>query len=208
MKGIPIVYSATELAWIKRHATLARAPAHAEFCRRFGRSDVKIGTFNELCKRRGWLTGRCGRFEKGIVPHNTGRTMPFNANSAAHRFKKGNLPHNTKFEGHERLSKDGYVEISVAQVNPHTGFARRYVQKHTYLWEKANGPVPKGMCLKSLDGDKSNSDPGNWQLMPRAMLPRLNGIHGRGYDAAPPELKPTLLAIARLEQKAFEKGKS
>jgi len=106
------------------------------------------------------------------------------------------------------MSKDGYVEISVDQVNPHTGYGRRFVHKHRHLWELANGPLPEGMCLKCLDGDKSNTDPSNWEAIPRALLPRLNGRFGRGYDTADPEVKPTIMAIAKLEHKAREAKKS
>jgi len=74
--------------------------------------------------------------------------------------------------------------------------------KHKWLWERANGPVPKGMVLKCLDGNKLNCDPSNWEAIPMALQPRLNGRFGRGYDHADPELKPTIMAIAKLEHKA------
>lgn len=44
----------------------------------------------------------------------------------------------------------------------------------------------------------------NWVAIPRALLPRLNGRFGRNYDDAPPELKPAILAIAKLEHAARE----
>ncbi len=37
---------------------------------------------------------------------------------------------------------------------------------------------------------------------PFAQLGRLNGRFGRGYDAAPAELKPTILAVTELEHQA------
>lgn len=201
MKGLRISYTTEELAWVKEHATDDRRAMHATFCSRFER-DVSLTNLNALCKRRGWLTGRTGHYPKGNVPANKGAKMPFNPNSARTQFKKGHLPHNTKHLGHERVSKDGYVEISIDEVNPHTGFERRYVHKHRYLWEKLNGPLPAGMCLKCLDGDKTNTDPANWEAIPRALLPRLNGRFGRGYDTAPAELKPTILAVAKVEHQA------
>jgi hypothetical protein len=39
------------------------------------------------------------------------------------------------------------------------------------------------------------------------MAPRLNGRFGRGYDAAPAELKPIILATAKLEHAAREARK-
>jgi len=92
----------------------------------------------------------------------------------------------------------------VAETNPHTGYARRYVAKHRHLWEAAHGPLPEGMVLKCLDGDKTNCDPANWEAIPLALLPRLNGRFGRGYDAAPAEVKPVILAVCKLEHRARE----
>lgn len=133
--------------------------------------------------------------------------MPYNANSARTQFKKGGLPLNTKYAGHERVSKDGYVEISVKQTNPHTGYERRYVLKHRWQWEKKHGPIPAGMVLK-CKGDHLNTDPSNWELIPRGVLPRLNGRFGRGYDEAPAEVKPAIMAVAKLEHQLRDKGRT
>lgn len=208
MKGRVIPYSAAELAFIEARRTLPRTELHAAFVAEFDRGDVSLANLTALCKRKGWLTGRSGCFEKGITPANKGQKMPYHPNSARTQFKKGNLPHNTKFAGHERISTDGYVEISIEETNPHTGFSRRYVLKHLHLWEQANGPVPPGMALKCLDGNKLNTDPSNWKQVPRAMLPRLNGRYGRGYDAAPDEIKPAILAVTELEYRAAKRRKA
>jgi len=198
MIGHAIAYTAHELAWIKRHCTLPRREAHARFCERFGRADVSLDNYKSICTRNGWGTGRTGCFPKGNRPYNLGQTRPFNANSATTQFKKGNLPHNTKYLGHERVS-DGYVEISVAETNPHTGYERRYVLKHRYLWEQQHGPVPAGHALKCLDGNRLNTDPSNWVLISRSLLPFLNGHRGPKYDQAAPEIKPVILTLAKLK---------
>lgn len=208
MKGRAILYSADELAFIEARRGMPRAELHAEFVKAFRRGDTSQANLTALCKRKGWLTGRTGCFEKGAIPVNKGKAMPFHPNSAKTRFKKGGLPHNTKYLGHERVSKDGYVEVSIAETNPHTGYERRYVLKHLHLWEQVNGPVPSGMALKCLDGNKINTDPSNWKPVPRAMLPRLNGRFGRGYDAAPAELKPTIMAVTELEHRAVKRRKA
>lgn len=207
MKGHYIAYSAAELTFIKRRCTLPRRKLHAKFCAMFLRSDVSASNLHALCKRKGWLTGRTGCFPPGLVPHNKGKPMPYHPNSARTRFKKGQLPHNTNYEGHERVSKDGYVEISISETNPHTGFERRYVLKHRWLWEQKHGPIPDGMCLKCL-GNTINTDPSNWEMIPRALLPRLGGRFGRGYDAAPSELKPTIMAVAKLEHRLRAKART
>jgi hypothetical protein len=204
-RGHGIPYSPHELAWIKRHRALPRRDAHALFCRTFRRSDVSLDNFKSLCTRKGWTTGRTGCFPKGHVPANMGKTMPYNANSARTQFKKGGLPHNTKYLGHERVSVDGYVEISIADTNPHTGYGRRYVLKHRHLWEQQHGPVPAGHVLKSLDGNRLNTDPSNWSLIPRSLLPFLNGHRGPNYDQAAPEVKPVILTLAKLKGARFSK---
>ena len=42
----------------------------------------------------------------------------------------------------------------------------------------------------------------NWEAIPRALLPRLNGKYGRDYEKAPAALKPVILNIAKLEHAA------
>lgn len=204
MKGHWIAYSAAELAFLAKRKTLPISEFHAAFVEKFGRADVTAGNLHALRKRKGWKTGRTGCFAPGLVPHNKGKPHPCARlpSVAKNQFKKGNLPHNTNYLGHERLSKEGYIEISVDEPNPHTGFERRYVLKHRWLWQKQHGPVPDGMVLK-CKGDKTNCDPSNWELVQRALLPRLNGGRHKkriAYDEAPVELRPTIMAVAKLEQ--------
>lgn len=212
-KGRHLKFSKDEIAWLRDNATMPIADYHKAFCAAFGRTDMTAQKLHALRNRKQWKTGRTGQFVKGAAPMNKGKTCPpgrggRHPNARRTQFKKGGLPHNTKWLGHERVSKDGYVEISVAQKNPHTGYGRRYVLKHRWLWEKENGPVPDGMMLKSK-GDKLNTDPSNWQLVPRAIVPRLNGSKGTrlAYDDAPDEIKPTILAVAKLEHQIRERTK-
>lgn len=203
MKGHPIPYSRAEIAWLEANRAMVISAYHLAFCEKFKRDDVSLVNLHSLRKRKGWSTGRTGYFKKGTEPPNKGKRCPpgtggHHPNARRTQFKSGNLPHNTHYLGHERLSKDGYVEISIGEINPHTGFERRYVLKHRWLWEKMHGPVPDGMCLK-CKGERLNTDPSNWELIPRALLPRLDGRFGRGYESAPAEIKPTILAVAKLE---------
>lgn len=208
-KGKSIPYSTEEMAWLEANRLMPIAEYHAAFLAEFGREDVAASHLHALRKRKGWKTGRTGHFAKGEVPHNNGKKCEpgkggLHPNARRTQFKKGNLPHNTHYLGHERIdAEDGYVYISVAETNPYTGYGRRYVLKHVWLWEQANGPIPAGHCLKCLDGDKTNCDPSNWALIPRALLPRLAG--GNRYrkvlpfDEAAPEVKPAILTLAKLE---------
>lgn len=206
MKGRAVSYLPEELAWIEARKDWPRAELHRAFVSFWRREDVTLDNLKALCFRKRWMTGRTGGFPKGITPHNKGKKMPpeIRAKRLATAFRKGSVPANRKPLWTERMGRSGYIEISVPERNPYTGHSTRYRQKHTYLWEQVNGPVPDGHALKCLDGDKTNCDPANWIAIPRALLPRLSGANrGRiAYDTAPPDLKPALLAIARLEHAA------
>ena len=67
--------------------------------------------------------------------------------------------------------------------------------------------MPAEHCLKCIGDDKTNTAPENWMLIPRALLPRLNGRFGRGYNDAPAEVKPTIMAITKLEHLVRETRK-
>lgn len=212
-KGRRRKFSGVEIAWLRDNATLPIQDYFRAFCETFARQDVTVTGLHQLRKREGFRTGRTGRFEKGAVPINKGvpcseGTGGRHPNAQRTQFKKGNLPHNTKFAGHERVSKDGYVEISIEETNPHTGFEQRYVLKHKHLWEQLHGPVPKGMFLKCLDGNRQNTDPSNWEALPRAMQIHLQGRWGIGYDGAAPELRPTIMAIAKVKHAARTRSKA
>ncbi len=213
MKGHAISYSAEEMRWLEANRMMVISDYHHAFVEAFGRDDVTAINLHSLRKRKGWKTGRTGQFEKGAAPVNKGQKCPpgvggRHPNSRATQFRKGGLPHNYHGAGHERIdSKDGYVIIIVDETNPWTGAATRPVHKHRWLWEKANGPIPNGFVLKCRDGDKTNCDPSNWELIERGLLPRLSGRFGRDYDHAPAELKPVFMTVAKLQHAARRKGK-
>lgn len=206
--GYSLAYSKTELAFIKRHRKLPRAQIHAEFVAAFPDHAVSFAALKQIIDRNGWHNGRDARFAKGIVPANKGKKMPFNANSARTQFKKGGRHGEARRKykpiGTERLSKDGYRERKIHDGMP---MQSRWRLVHLVEWEAINGPIPKGMALK-CKSDRANTDPSNWDLVPRALLPRLNGKSGRHYDAASPDVKATIMAIAKLEHGIREKRRS
>lgn len=207
MKGRWILYSAEEMAWLEERKTWVISELHQAFQAEFDRQDVTAANLHSLRKRKGWKTGRSGHFQKGSVPLNRGKKMPYNANSAATRFKKGErrgiAVRLYKPVGTLRTSRDGYVEIKIHDGMP---LQSRWRALHLVRWEEINGPIPKGMVLKCLDGDRQNTDPANWEAIPRSMLPRLAGgnLYTRfvEYDSAPAELKPVLLSTAKLAHRA------
>lgn len=212
MKGKPISYTAAELAWIEAHCRDERREMCAAFNAKF-RRDIALKNLNALCKRKGWLTGRTGCFTKGQVPHNKGKpcapgTGGRHPNARKTQFKKGERTGIAKKHykpiGYERITEDGYRE---RKVNDGPVFKDRWQLVQRIEWEAANGPIPDGYALKCLDGDKLNCDPANWEPIPRGVLARLNGGRFRktlAYDDAPPELKPVVMANAKLKHRVQE----
>lgn len=204
MKGKWIQYSAEEMAWLEANRTLPIGDYHAAFCAAFDR-DITAAALHSLRKRKGWKTGRTGHFEKGSAPVNKGVPRAYDANCAATQFKPGHRGGVAldvyKPIGFETI-RDGYL---VRKINDDMPLQARWRAVHLINWEAINGPLPKGFALKCLDGDTANCDVANWTLVPRAIIPRLNGGPHKSfvaYDTAPAELKPTILAVAQLEHRA------
>ena len=140
------------------------------------------------------------RFKKGHVPAIKGRTwddfgLPEETRSRmrATCFKKGNMPHNMVPVGTETMRADGYIWRKIAEPD-------KWRPLHILIWEEANGPVPEGMCVTFLDGDRSNADVGNLMLISR----RENRIFNRPCakertDDA--QLTKANIALRRIEEK-------
>ena len=94
--------------------------------------------------------------------------------------------------------------MKVAEQDPYTGFPTRYKHKHVYVWEQAHGPVPEGMIVAFIDGDKTRCELENLMLISRAELLNLNR---RGYKNTPGDLKPSVLALSTLEVKTWKREK-
>jgi hypothetical protein len=76
------------------------------------------------------------------------------------RFKKGQDPHNTVPIGHERVSRDGYLEVKVRHEKGN-GKNGNFVAKHRLIYIEKFGPIPDNMNVEFIDGDKFNIDPEN-----------------------------------------------
>jgi len=196
--GKLLAYSTEKLTWLKENYPLMTAPdLAAAFNAAFGTSHT-VDAIKATLGRNNIISGRTGRFETGLLPWNTGTKGVMKANCG--NFKPGNAPPNRKPLGTQRIcSKDGFILIKIAETDPHTGFATRYKHKHVWIWEQANGPVPDGHVVAFCDGNKLKCEIENLMLVTRAELLSLN-LHN--YKAAPPEIKPSILALAKVEAKA------
>jgi hypothetical protein len=195
--GIARLYSVVEKQWLvdnlagKSHVDIA-----AEFNARFERS-ITVSQIKSFIANNGLTTGRTGHFEKGQLTWNKGVKGYMGANATS--FKKGDVPPNRQPMYTERIGKDGYIEIKIPERNPHTGHSSRYKHKHLWLWEQANGRLPEGHCIIFVDGDYRNFNHANLMLVTRVVLLHMNLHH---YKEAPADLKPSIMALAKLEAKA------
>ena len=130
--------------------------------------------------------GALGRYLGGSVPHNKGKKMKPEVYAKVKNtmFQKGSSPHNTKYDGHERVTKDGYVEVRIRK--------GKYRLKHLHLWEQKNGKLPGGHCLRAVDGNRQHTDPENWELTSQADNMRKNSIH---------HYPPEVVEVIRLQGK-------
>ena len=110
------------------------------------------------------------------------------------------------------MKPDGsiYVMIKVPGPSPHAshkqaGWYREnhWVPKARWVWEQANGPVPKGRVIAHLDGDPRNCELGNLACITREALLALN--HRTAPKFAGAELEPARIRRAELVAALHEK---
>lgn len=153
--------------------------------------------------RRGDNIGKCYRFPKGHVPANKGLKRPgWSAGRMREtQFKKGHLGGNAaklvKPIGSERISKDGYLE---RKINNDLPFQARWRAVHLIIWEKHNGPLPRGYAVTFKDGDKTNICIENLARIHRAELMQRNTVHN-----LPPELKQVIQLNGQLKRRIRER---
>lgn len=106
-----------------------------------------------------------GRFQKGHVPANKGKKMPYNANSARTRFKKGQIPPNTVPVGTEVVDSYGYRKVKVSDGSTKQ---ERWKYVHHQVWEAHHGEIPKGSIVVFKNGDSSDIRIENLECITRA----------------------------------------
>lgn len=171
-----------------------------EFNKRFPERQITVSTIKSYCGYHNIKTGVRSNFAKGHVPHNKGKkqidymTATAIEKTKATRFQKGHDNIRQRPVGSERITKDGYIEIKVAEPN-------KWRLKQQVEWEKYHGPIPKGHVVIFLDGNILNTQIDNLALISRATLLRLNR---RGWKAEYPEILKAYINILNLEDQTRE----
>lgn len=119
------------------------------------------------------------RFQPGTTPWNKGlKGWKAGGRSAETRFKKGMPARNHRPVGSTRVTVDGYIEIKIAE-------PRTWAQLHREVWKQHHGSYPPpDQAVTFRDGDKSNCDIGNLELISRAKLMLRNSVHNYGAEIA------------------------
>ena len=127
--------------------------------------DFSEGQIKGAITRNKLVTGRDGHFKKGSIPWNKG--LSYMPNNKETRFQKGNIPHVHRKVGSERINRDGYIEIKVAEPNV-------WDLKHRVVYEKHHGEIPKDYVVIFADQNKMNFKIDNLVLISRYQLLVLN----------------------------------
>lgn len=135
-------------------------------------------------------SGRSGRFKKGAVPANKGKTWDEfmspegQANSRKTQYKPGHLPHNggtpigtirLRKERKNRPGSKPYYWEKVEQPNV-------WKMKHVLEWERHNGSVPDGCMVTFANGDTLDYRIDNLILETKAQHCVKNRHNIHGYD--------------------------
>jgi hypothetical protein len=156
---------------------------------------LSVEAMGTLLKKHNLKNGRDCRIRPGAIPPNKGRKGYFPPGSEKGWFKPGRMPINTMPLGSERISPDGYVEIKYSEASGPP--KNRWKGKHVLIWEKANGPVPKGYVVIFADGDRRNFKLGNLVLVSRKELAVLN--HKNMLASKNEDITKVSVNIARLK---------
>ncbi|GHV93215.1 hypothetical protein AGMMS50268_37180 [Spirochaetia bacterium] len=165
----PHNYSAKEIRFLEKHAEGQSFIELAELFNKHFDLRLEHSAIRAACHNRGITNGLDYRFQAGFEPWNKGLKGWSAPGTEKTRFKPGNIPANYMPVGSERINSDGYVDVKIADPN-------KWKQKHLIIWEKANGPVPKGHVIIFTDKNKLNIKLKNLLMVSRAELAIMNHI--------------------------------
>jgi hypothetical protein len=116
------------------------------------------------------IAGKNARFQKGLVPHNTGKpwqkwmSPEGRKNSLTTAFYKGHAPHNTKYDGCVVTRRDTTTGREYKYIRLEKG---KWMLLQRVVWIFLNGPIQADKILRCLTEDTLNCDPSNWFLTDR-----------------------------------------
>jgi hypothetical protein len=176
---------------------VAKGKTYVELVKIFNKKydlEITVGKMKNLLSRKKIYTETGGNlYKKGYIPWNKGKKGYMGANRTS--FKKGHRPKSWKPVGSERVDKDGYTLIKIAE-------PKKWALKHRVIWEEHyKNKVPKRSVIIFADGDKTNLNVDNLICVTRNELRVLNQCR---LISSVPELTKTGLNIAKIRIKLAE----
>lgn len=201
-------YTEDQTEWLRTHSYgRPRIETAQEFIELF-ELDMKPKTVIGFMKRRGIKCGIDMRFRPGRVSHNKGVPITREQYDRLRptMWKPGSMPQNTDPVGTEKVLSDGYVWIKIDCI-PKAKKNVNWRQKHRYIWEQHNGPIPEGSRIVFLDRNKHNFDIDNLACITNGALGVMNS---RKLWSKDKEITEAGIAVARLtaRSKEIEKHRS
>lgn len=118
-----------------------------------------------------------GQFKKGMTPWNKGKTGYMGANRTSFTSEMVEAQAEYAVGEPQKPDKDGYItcriEDKVERTNPRNGkkyYHRKRMSYAKYLAIKSGLEVPKGYVVYHKDGDSTNNDISNLEVISRAEL--------------------------------------
>ena len=199
------------IAWLRAFwPRYTRDQTHRMFNDRFGTTFTKRQICTAAKNHDCGFSAFDGRYKKGSVPANKGRKGYYPPGSEKGWFKKDQTPVNTRPTYSERVDHIGdddhktpVLMIKIPGAAPYASQrlagahqTTRWIRKAVWIWERHNGPVPHGHAILQLNGDFTNCEPSNLQLVPKSVLARLNAYHS--VKPAGPDANPARVRIAQI----------
>ena len=153
---------------------------------------------NSYYKNHALNSGLTGWFEKGCTPANKGRKGYHAPGSEKGWFSAGHVPANKMPIGTVWKKSDGYLWRKVGEG------CRDWRQEHILVWEAAHGPVPPGMLVIFLDGNRENVALDNLALISKRTNQYLNK---KGLRSSDPEVTRAMITAAQLFEAVAERRK-
>lgn len=184
-------------AWIRKHVKGKTTHELAEMAQAEGWQITRL-QLRSYMQRNAIKSGVNCQYKKGNDPYTKGKKweeyMSPEALENAKKclYPKGHVSENKLPLGTITKTKDGYLLIKVKEKG---GQWDRWALLHRVLWEQANGPIPPGMMITFLDGNKDNVSLENLALISLAE----NAIlRTKGYRSSNPEITQAGITTAKI----------
>ncbi len=171
------------------------------------KTNLSYTVFRNFKRNHKLRSGVVTRFKKGSIPINKGVSwdeyMPKDKqiNCLKTTFKKGDMPKNTAQIGDEVIRGDGFIQVKIASPNI-------WKLKHRIIYEEFYKiKLSKNEVLMFIDGDRSNCDIKNLQLMTKKEMLYFNkmGKYHIDKDATLSEMLISKIKIQTLDKKKGNK---